>query len=138
MAAVGGSEESAGCEPSTVADDVLEARIPAVRVWGPVPAAQAHEVGAWTAAASILLKPTPEHVPMDLLHHLRLLIGAAVLPRKTDTAQTLQAHLSDDKFLHPAAGCLQRVTARAVATSISTQQGMRSLAGCFGNTEILE
>ena len=56
MDAVGGSEESAGCEPSTVADDGLEARIPAVRVWGPVPAAQAHEVGAWTAAASVLLK----------------------------------------------------------------------------------
>jgi len=34
MDAVGGSEESAGCEPSTVADDVLEARIPALRVLG--------------------------------------------------------------------------------------------------------
>ena len=95
MDGFGGAEESVGCEPSTVADDVLEARIPALRVWGPVPAAQAHEVGAWTAAASVLLKPTPEHVPMDLLRRLRLLIGAAVLPRETDTAQTLQARLSE-------------------------------------------
>ncbi len=101
MDAVGGSEGSVVCEPSTVADDGLEARIPAVRVWGPVSAAQAHVVGAWTAAASVLLKPTPEHVPMDMLRRLRSLIGAAVLPRETDTAQTLQARLSDDKFLHP-------------------------------------
>ena len=42
-----------------------------------------------------------EHVPMDLLRSLRLLVGASVLARENDPAQTLQARLSDDTFLHP-------------------------------------
>ena len=41
----GGAEESAGVQTPALADEVENARIPAVRVWGPVPAAQAHGVG---------------------------------------------------------------------------------------------
>ena len=62
MDGVGSSEEHAGAETSAVADDGAIATIPAVRVWGPVLPAQAHGVGAWAAATSVLLKPLDKHV----------------------------------------------------------------------------
>ena len=62
-----------------------------MRVWGPVLAAQAHGVGAWAAATSVLLQPLDEHILTDVFRGLRQLVPDAVLPRATDDAQTLLA-----------------------------------------------
>ena len=101
MDGVGCAQEPAGVETCAPADDGEKARMTAVRVWGPVPAAQAHGAGAWAAATSVLLKPLDEHVLMELVHGLRQLVPDAVLPSATDDAQTLRTRLSGEAFLHP-------------------------------------
>ena len=56
-----------------------EASIPAVRIWGPVPKAQALGAGALAAASSVLL--APQHPPAGLFHRLAALVSDEVLPQ---------------------------------------------------------
>ena len=49
-----------------------EGSIPAVRIWGPVPKAQAVGAGALAAASSVLIKPTC--IPTALIERLHALI----------------------------------------------------------------
>ena len=70
---------------SSNAEDI----IPAVRVWGPIKAAQATAAGALAAASSVLLKPLQP--PPELLDQVRALIPSTVLPHKDDdAAETLK------------------------------------------------
>ena len=76
-----------------------EADIPSVRIWGPVPKAQALGAGALAAASSVLL--APQHPPAGLFHRLAALVSDEVLPRVSDTAHTLRLRLANSAFLHP-------------------------------------
>jgi len=71
----------------------------AVRIWGPVPEAQAVGAGALAAASSVLL--APRHLPTQLFERLTSLVPDEVLPRASDTADTLRLRLSTSTFLHP-------------------------------------
>lgn len=73
--------------------------IPAERIWGPVPKEQAVGAGALAAASSVLL--APRQAPAWLLNSLAALVPDEVLPRASDTAQTLRARLRSSAFLHP-------------------------------------
>ena len=79
--------------------DSPEASIPAVRIWGPVPKAQAVGAGALAAASSVLL--APQNAPARLFDRLAALVPDEVLPRASDTAHTLRMRLSASAFLHP-------------------------------------
>ena len=76
-----------------------EASIPGVRIWGPVPEAQAIGAGALAAASSVLI--APQHPPAELFHRLAALVPDDVLPRVSDTAHTLRLRLANSAFLHP-------------------------------------
>ena len=56
-----------------------KAIIPPVRIWGPVPKAQAVGAGALAAASSVLL--APQRAPAHLFHRLAALVPDEVLPR---------------------------------------------------------
>ena len=73
--------------------------LPAVRVWGPVPKEQAVGVGALAAASSVVL--APQQAPVWLFNSLAALVPDEVLPRASDTAQTLRGRLQSSAFLHP-------------------------------------
>ena len=70
--------------PTLNGAESAEASIPGVRIWGPVPKAQAIGAGALAAASSVLL--APQHPPAGLLHRLAALVPDEVLPRVSDTA----------------------------------------------------
>ena len=72
--------------------------IPAVRIWGPVPKEQAVGVGALAAASSVAL--APQQAPAWLFNSLAALVPDEVLPRASDTAQTLRERLKRSAFLH--------------------------------------
>ena len=86
------SEGADSCGPSTDS-------IPAVRIWGPVPKEQAVAVGALAAASSMVL--APQCAPAQLFNCLTALVPDEVLPRASDTAQTLCLRLQTSAFLHP-------------------------------------
>ena len=65
--------------------------IPAVRIWGPVPKEQAVAVGALAAVSSMVL--APQQAPARLFNSLAALVPDEVLPRASDTAQTLRMRL---------------------------------------------
>ena len=67
-----------------------EASIPGVRIWGPVPKAQAIGAGALAAASSVLLAPL--RAPAQLFDRLASLVPDEVLPRASDTVHTLRLH----------------------------------------------
>ena len=73
--------------------------IPAVRIWGPVPKEQAVAVGALAAVSSMVL--APQQAPARLFNSLAALVPDEVLPRASDTAQTLRMRLQRSTFLHP-------------------------------------
>ena len=73
--------------------------IPAVRIWGPVPKERAVGVGALAAASSVLI--APQHAPVWLFNSLAALVPDEVLPRASDTADTLRRRLATSAFLHP-------------------------------------
>lgn len=73
--------------------------IPAERIWGPVPRQQAVGVGALAAASSVVI--APQHAPAWLFNSLAALVPDEVLPRASDTAQTLRERLQSSAFLHP-------------------------------------
>ena len=73
--------------------------IPAVRIWGPVPKEQAVGAGALAAASSVVL--APQQAPAWLFNSLAALVPDEVLPRASDTAQTLRGRLQSSAFLHP-------------------------------------
>ena len=73
--------------------------IPAVRIWGPIPKEQAVGVGALAAASSVVI--APQHAPAWLFNSLAALVPDEVLPRASDTAQTLRMRLQRSTFLHP-------------------------------------
>ena len=73
--------------------------IPAVRIWGPVPKEQAVAVGALAAVSSMVL--APQQAPAWLFNSLAALVPDEVLPRASDTAQTLRMRLQRSTFLHP-------------------------------------
>ena len=80
---------------SSNAEDI----IPAVRVWGPIKAAQATAAGALAAASSVLLKPLQP--PPELLDQVRALIPSTVLPHKDDdAAETLKRRVQASSFFH--------------------------------------
>jgi hypothetical protein len=76
-----------------------DASIPGLRIWGPVPEAQAIGAGAIAAASSVLI--APQHPPSELFHRLAALVPDEVLPRASDTAHTLRLRLANSAFLHP-------------------------------------
>ena len=76
-----------------------EASIPAVRIWGPVLKAKALGAGALAAASSVLL--APQRAPGRLFQRLAALVPDEVLPRASDTADTLRLRLETSAFLHP-------------------------------------
>ena len=95
------SVESAAPAGARAANRALspETSIPAVRIWGPVPKAQAVGAGALAAVSSVLL--APRNAPARLLDRLRALVPDEVLPSAGDTAHTLRLRLSTSAFLHP-------------------------------------
>ena len=74
-----------------------EGSIPAVRIWGPVPKAQAVGAGARTAASSVVLAPL--RASDRLFQRLAALVPDEVLPRASDTAHTLRLRLANSAFL---------------------------------------
>ena len=76
-----------------------KASIPALRIWGPVPKAQAVGAGARTAASSVVLAPL--RAPDRLFQRLAALVPDEVLPRASDTADTLRRRLATSAFLQP-------------------------------------
>ena len=80
--------------------DSPEASIPAVRIWGPVPKAQAVGAGALAAASSVLI--APQVAPARLYQRLAALVPDEVLPKVDDTAHTLRLRLAISAFLHRA------------------------------------
>ena len=68
-----------------------EASIPGVRIWGPVPGAQAVGAGALAAASSVLI--APQVAPARLYQRLTALVPDEVLPKVSDTAGTLRLRL---------------------------------------------
>jgi hypothetical protein len=91
------TEAQAGALGLTGADSP-EASIPGVRIWGPVPKAQAVGAGALAAASSVLL--APQTAPR-LFERLAALVPDEVLPRVSDTVHTLRLRLAASAFLHP-------------------------------------
>jgi hypothetical protein len=75
-----------------------EASIPGVRIWGPVPGAQAVGAGALAAASSVLI--APQVAPARLYQRLIALVPDEVLPKVSDTAGTLRLRLANSAFLH--------------------------------------
>ena len=73
--------------------------IPAQRIWGPVPKAQAVGAGARVAASSVMLAPL--RAPHWLFQRLAALVPNEVLPRASDTADTLRRRLATAAFRHP-------------------------------------
>ena len=76
-----------------------KASIPSLRTWGPVPQAQAVGAGALAAASSVVLAPL--RAPGLLFQRLAALVPNEVLPRPSDTADTLRQRLATSAFLHP-------------------------------------
>ena len=92
------TEARAGALALTGADRA-EASIPGVRIWGPVPKAQAVGAGALAAASSVLI--APQVAPVQLYQRLTALVPDEVLPWVSDTAHTLRLRLGTSTFLHP-------------------------------------
>ena len=86
-------------EESTGEEALQEACIPGVRIWGPVPRAQAIGAGALAAASSVLI--APRIAPARLYERLTALVPDEVLPKVGDTAHTLRQRLATSAFLHP-------------------------------------
>ena len=86
-------------EGETRAEETLPPHIPAVRIWGPVPKDQAVGVGALAAVSSVVIAPQQSHA--RLFNSLAALVPDEVLPRASDTAQTLRERLQSSAFLHP-------------------------------------
>ena len=70
-----------------------------MRIWGPVPEAQAVGAGALAAASSVLI--APQVTPVQLYQRLTALVPDEVLPKASDTAHTLRLRLATSAFLHP-------------------------------------
>ena len=86
-------------EESVGEEALLGAYIPGVRIWGPVPWAQAVGAGALAAASSVLI--APRMAPARLYERLTALVPDEVLPKVGDTAHTLRQRLATSAFLHP-------------------------------------
>ena len=86
-------------EESVGEEALLGAYIPGVRIWGPVPRAQAVGAGALAAASSVLI--APRMAPARLYERLTALVPDEVLPKVGDTAHTLRQRLATSAFLHP-------------------------------------
>ena len=83
-------------EESVGEEALLGAYIPGVRIWGPVPRAQAVGAGALAAASSVLI--APRMAPARLYERLTALVPDEVLPKIGDTAHTLRQRLATSAF----------------------------------------
>ena len=73
--------------------------LPHARLWGPVPAAEAHRVGALAAAASVLIRPSDACNMGSTFARVRALLPEDIYPQSDDTAVTLAQRLGASEVL---------------------------------------